>query len=64
MQLLLSTFAQYSDGGDILSPHDSIMATGRYLAANGFADDHDHAIFRYNESNRYVRSVNDYAAGY
>jgi hypothetical protein len=27
-----------------------------------YADDHDHAIFRYNNSNRYVRAVNDYAA--
>jgi len=32
--------------------HDSIMAAGRYLAANGFADDHDHAIFRYNNLSR------------
>ena len=62
MQFLPSTFAVYGDGGDILSLHDSIMAAGRYLAANGFVDDHDHAIFRYNNSNRYVRAVNDYAA--
>ncbi|MDT5134352.1 MAG: hypothetical protein QOE41_3663 [Mycobacterium sp.] len=62
MQFLPSTFADYGDGGDILSPHDSIMAAGRYLAANGFADDHDHAILRYDNSNRYVRAVNDYAA--
>jgi hypothetical protein len=62
MQFLPSTFAVYGDGGDILSLHDSIMAAGRHLAANGFADNHDHAIFRYNNSNRYVRAVNDYAA--
>jgi soluble lytic murein transglycosylase-like protein len=62
MQFLPSTFAKYGDGGDILSPHDSIMAAGRYLAANGFADDHNHAIFRYNNSSRYVAAVNDYAA--
>jgi soluble lytic murein transglycosylase-like protein len=62
MQFLPSTFAKYGDGGDILSPHDSIMAAGRYLAANGFADDHDRAIFRYNNSSRYVGAVNDYAA--
>ena len=29
-----STFAAYGQGGDIHSPHDSIMAAGRYLAAN------------------------------
>jgi hypothetical protein len=62
MQFLPSTFAAYADGGDILSPHDSIMAAGRYLAANGFADDHDRAILRYNHSDLYVRAVNDYAA--
>lgn len=62
MQFLPSTFAAYGDGGDILSPHDSIMAAGRYLAANGFADDHDHALFRYNHSDQYVRAIDDYAA--
>jgi membrane-bound lytic murein transglycosylase B len=62
MQFLPSTFADYGDGGDILSPHDSIMAAGRYLAANGFADHHDDALFRYNNWDRYVRAVNDYAA--
>ena len=62
MQFLPSTFAEYGDGGDILSPHDSIMAAGRYLAANGFADDRDRALFRYNNSDLYVRAINDYAA--
>jgi membrane-bound lytic murein transglycosylase B len=62
MQFLPSTFAECGDGGDILSPHDSIIAAGRYLAANGFADDHDGALFRYNNWDRYVRAVNDYAA--
>ena len=38
------------------------MAAGRYLAANGFANDRDHAIYRYNNANEYVRAVNDYAA--
>jgi hypothetical protein len=62
MQFLPSTFAEYGDGGDIHSLHDSIMAAGRHLAANGFAEDRDGAIFRYNNSNRYVQAVNDYAA--
>jgi hypothetical protein len=38
MQFLPSTFAQCSGGGDVLPPHDSIMAAARYLAANGFAE--------------------------
>jgi hypothetical protein len=62
MQFLPSTFAAYGDGSDIHSPHDSIMAAGRFLAANGFAGDHDHAIFRYNNSGHYVSAVDDYAA--
>jgi membrane-bound lytic murein transglycosylase B len=62
MQFLPSTFATYGEGGDIHSPHDSIMAAGRYLAANGFANDRDHAIYRYNHANEYVRAVNQYAA--
>jgi membrane-bound lytic murein transglycosylase B len=62
MQFLLSTFGAYGDGGDIHSPHDSIMAAGRFLAANGFANDRDQAIYRYNNAMEYVRAVNDYAA--
>jgi hypothetical protein len=62
MQFLPSTFEAYGDGGDIHSLRDSITAAGRYLAANGFANDRDHAIFRYNNSDRYVRAVHDYAA--
>jgi membrane-bound lytic murein transglycosylase B len=62
MQFLPSTFAAHGDGGDIDSPRDSIMAAGRYLAANGFGADRDHAIYRYNNADTYVRAVNDYAA--
>lgn len=62
MQFMPSTFAAYGDGGDILSPRDSIMAAGRYLAANGFAGDPDFALYRYNNSNQYVQAVHDYAA--
>jgi membrane-bound lytic murein transglycosylase B len=62
MQFLPSTFAGYGAGGDIHSPRDSIMAAGRYLAANGFSADRDHAIFRYNHSDQYVAAVKDYAA--
>ncbi len=62
MQFLPSTFATYGQGGDINSPRDSIMAAGRYLAANGFANDHDHAIYSYNHAHEYVQAVNQYAA--
>jgi hypothetical protein len=62
MQFLPSTFDAYGNGRDVHSPGDSIMAAGRYLAANGFANDRDSAIFHYNHANQYVRAVNDYAA--
>ena len=62
MQFMPSTFAAYGAGGDIDSPHDSIMAAGRYLASNGFATDSDRAIYRYNNAHEYVQAVNDYAA--
>jgi membrane-bound lytic murein transglycosylase B len=62
MQFLPATFASYGQGGDINSPRDSIMAAGRMLAANGFAGDHDHAIYAYNHANQYVRAVDQYAA--
>lgn len=62
MQFMPSTFAAYGKGGDIHSPRDSIMAAGNYLAANGFAHDPDHALFRYNNADAYVRAVSDYAA--
>lgn len=62
MQFMPATFAAFGEGGDILSPRDSIMAAGRYLAANGFTGDPDFALYRYNNSNKYVRAVHDYAA--
>lgn len=62
MQFLPSTFAGYGDGGDIHAPHDSIMAAGRYLAANNFATNPNGAIFRYNHADQYVAAVNQYAA--
>ena len=61
MQFLPSTFAAYGNGGDIHSPRDAIMAAGRLLAANGFANNRDKAIWGYNHSDYYVRAVNDYA---
>lgn len=61
MQFLPSTFAGYGQGGDIHSPRDSILAAGRYLAANGFANDRDRAIYGYNHASEYVHAVDQYA---
>lgn len=62
MQFLPSTFATYGQGGDINSPRDSIMAAGRFLSANGFANDPDRAIYGYNHAHEYVQAVDQYAA--
>ncbi|MGV0992768.1 MAG: lytic transglycosylase domain-containing protein [Mycobacterium sp.] len=62
MQFLPATFATYGRGGDVHSPHDSIMAAGRFLAASGFSSSPDRAVFVYNHADEYVRAVGDYAA--
>lgn len=62
MQFLPTTFAAYGDGGDIHSTRDSIMAAGRYLAASGFAENPDRAIYQYNHADEYVAAVTQYAA--
>jgi hypothetical protein len=61
MQFLPSTFAEYGNGGDINDDHDAILAAGRFLAANGASTDIDHALFRYNNDDRYVAAVKAYA---
>lgn len=61
MQFLPATWAAYGGGGDIEDTHDAIMGAARYLAANNGAQDIDHALYRYNHSERYVRGVRFYA---
>jgi membrane-bound lytic murein transglycosylase B len=58
MQFIPSTWAAYGRG-DIRDPHDSILAAGRYLAANGFTrpGGRTPALLRYNNSTAYARGV-------
>ena len=58
MQFLPSTWAKWGRG-DIQDPADSILAAARYLAHDGGARPGrlDEALFRYNNSTRYVRGV-------
>lgn len=58
MQFLPSTWEIYGRG-DIDSVPDAIMAAGRFLAAHGFTEPGgiDDALYRYNNSERYVRGV-------
>ena len=59
MQFMPATWDAYGAGGDVNSTRDSIMAAGRYLAANGFANPGgiDGALFAYNRHPAYVRGV-------
>lgn len=62
MQFLPSTWKAYGMGGDINDPHDAIFGAANYLKANGGAAGRmDNALYRYNNSKRYVRAVTLYA---
>ena len=62
MQFLPSTWKAYGMGGDINDPHDAIFGAANYLKANGGASGRmDNALYRYNNSHRYVRAVTLYA---
>jgi soluble lytic murein transglycosylase-like protein len=60
MQFLPATFAAYGRG-DINDPHDSILAAGRYLHADGAPERLRAALFAYNRANPYVDAVLRYA---
>ena len=61
MQFLPSTWRQYGEGGDIMSPHDSILAAARMLVRNGAPRQMGDAIFAYNHDWDYVEAVVRYA---
>lgn len=62
MQFLPATWKAYGMGGDINNPRDAIFGAANYLKANGGASGRmDNALYRYNNSNRYVRAVTLYA---
>ncbi len=57
MQFLPGTWAQFGNGGNIMDPHDSILAAARYLVHNGAPANMRNAIFRYNNDYDYVDAV-------
>jgi len=61
MQFLPSTWETYGMG-DINSPHDAILAAGRYLRAHGAPQAMDRALYSYNPADLYVDAVKLYAA--
>jgi len=60
MQFMPGTWAAYGEG-DVNSDRDAIRAAARYLRANGAPANMPNALFRYNNSQRYVRAVTTYA---
>jgi membrane-bound lytic murein transglycosylase B len=61
MQFIPETWARFGSG-DIESPRDAILAAGHYLARMGAERDLAKAIWHYNQSDAYVRSVLGYAS--
>ena len=61
MQFEPGTWTEYGNGGNIMDPHDSILAAARYLAANGAPGDMRNAIFHYNLDFNYVDAVESLA---
>ena len=64
MQFLPGTWQQYGEGGDINDPHDAILAAARLLVHNGAPKDLRNAIWHYNNSFKYVDSVQSFALAY
>ena len=61
MQFEPATWASYGHGS-IYNPRDAIMAAARYLRDSGALTDISRAVFAYNRSPNYVRSVLRFAA--
>ncbi len=64
MQFMPATWGDYGNGGDMMSPRDSIEAAARYLRAMGGPGNMDRAIYRYNNDRDYVASVQGFAAAF
>lgn len=60
MQFMPATWAAFGEG-DVNDDRDAIRAAARYLRHNGAPADLANALFRYNNSQRYVRAVTAYA---
>jgi len=64
MQFLPGTWANYGQGGNIMDPHDSILAAARYLVHYGAPYNMRVAIWHYNLDYDYVDSVEYFARAY
>lgn len=64
MQFLPGTWANYGQGGNVMDPHDAILAAARYLVHYGAPYDMRTAIWHYNLDYDYVDSVELFARAY
>jgi membrane-bound lytic murein transglycosylase B len=64
MQFEPGTWTEYGQGGNIMDPHDAILAAARLLVANGAPYDMRNAIYHYNLSYDYVDSVEFFARAF
>lgn len=60
MQFIPETWAAFGEG-DVYDDRDAILAAGRYLASRGAPADMGRALYSYNNSDRYVTAVSNYA---
>jgi membrane-bound lytic murein transglycosylase B len=60
MQFIPSTWEAFGEG-DINDNRDAILAAGRYLDASGGPENMDRALYAYNNSDHYVRTIQNYA---
>jgi membrane-bound lytic murein transglycosylase B len=61
MQFMPATWRAYGLGGDVREPRDAIMGAANYLRASGAPRDYARALYAYNPSSLYVRTVRLYA---
>ncbi len=61
MQFIPSTWEVHGADGDIMDPHDSIIAAARYLSASGAPERLRDALYAYNRSYEYVDAILTYA---
>jgi membrane-bound lytic murein transglycosylase B len=62
MQFMPATWRAYGLGGDVHDPRDAIMGAANYLRASGARTSLRRALWRYNQSERYVDAVAAFAA--
>ena len=64
MQFEPGTWTEYGQGGNIMDPHDAILAAARLLVHNGAPYNMRNAIYHYNLDFDYVDSVESFARAY